>query len=177
MNHSCHDLVTLFNTLYQSTQQTILVAGGEEPLYSIKNNSFPFHQIIFRDYYFSSALHEVAHWCIAGKTRRQLQDYGYWYNSERTPTEQNLFEQVEIKPQAMEWIFSVAAGTKFHVSLDNFQVKEINYNFKLGIYKQVLLYLQNGLPTRSEQFKNCLLNFYGRNHLFNKEQFNLSLLS
>ena len=171
MTHSFNDLITLFNNLYQNTEQTILVSGGKEPLYSLKSNTSPFHRIIFRDNYFSSALHEIAHWCIAGAARRQLEDYGYWYTAERTSTDQHLFEQIEVKPQAIEWIFSAAAGVQFNVSLDNFQIKEVNPNFKLEIYTQVIHYLQHGLPTRAEQFKNKLLEFYGRNHLFNKELF------
>ena len=173
MTHHCNDLIIIFNKLFQSTEQTILVAGGKEPLYQLKDNTCSFHKIIFRDDYYSSALHEIAHWCIAGTKRRQLEDYGYWYKSERTLTDQFSFEQVEIKPQAMEWIFSAAAGAKFNISLDNFQLKKVNSNFKLEIYKQVLLYIQQGLPARAEKIKNNLLEFYGRNDFFSKELFNL----
>lgn len=57
---------------------------------------------------------------IAGEQRRLLPDLGYWYAPDgRTAEQQALFEQVEIKPQAIEWLFSKAFGRKFRVSLDN----------------------------------------------------------
>ncbi len=29
--------------------------------------------------FFASALHEISHWCVAGKARREQVDFGYWY--------------------------------------------------------------------------------------------------
>lgn len=56
---------------------------------------------------FNSALHEISHWTIAGAKRRLLPDLGYWYAPDgRTKEQQDLFEQVEIKPQAIEWLFA-----------------------------------------------------------------------
>ncbi len=70
--------------------------------------------------FFNSALHEISHWSIAGDKRRLLPDLGYWYAPDgRTAEQQALFEQVEIKPQAIEWLFATAFGRKFRVSLDN----------------------------------------------------------
>ena len=49
-----------------------------------------------------------------------MPDLGYWYAPDgRTLEQQQLFEQVEIKPQAIEWLFAQAFGRKFRVSLDN----------------------------------------------------------
>ncbi len=49
-----------------------------------------------------------------------MPDLGYWYAPDgRTHEQQALFEQVEIKPQAIEWLFAQAFGRKFRVSLDN----------------------------------------------------------
>lgn len=174
----CHDLVNLFNDLFKKTEQTILVGGAAEPLYLPKNSAVPFNQIIFTYDYFSSALHEVAHWCVAGTERRQLIDYGYWYKPDgRDHESQKIFEQVEAKPQALEWIFSVASGARFRVSADNIASNNIASDaFKNNIYQQTLSYLKNGLPIRAELFKQALLEFYNRVDLFNHELFLLASL-
>ena len=57
-----------------------LVGGFDEPLYLPATDSRA-AEIRFRSDYPSSALHEVAHWCLAGARRRALQDYGYWYQN------------------------------------------------------------------------------------------------
>lgn len=65
-------------------------------------------------------MHEISHWTIAGAKRRLLPDLGYWYAPDgRTKEQQDLFEQVEVKPQAIEWLFAQSFGRKFRVSLDN----------------------------------------------------------
>ena len=49
-----------------------LVGGFDEPLYLPATDSRA-AEIRFRSDYPSSALHEVAHWCLAGARRRALQ--------------------------------------------------------------------------------------------------------
>jgi len=175
MRFSHQDLIILFNNLFKETEQAILIGGAAEPLYLPKDSTRPFNQIIFTQDYFASALHEIAHWCVASKARRQSVDYGYWYNPDgRTAEQQILFEQAEIKPQAMEWIFSMAAGYRFRVSADNVAGNNVASDaFKTNIYQQVLHYLQNGLPQRAELFKQGLLAFYRRDNLFKRELFSL----
>ncbi len=53
---------------------TKLVGGASEPLYEPDE---PIARVYFREDYASSALHEVAHWRIAGADRRQQPDYGW----------------------------------------------------------------------------------------------------
>ncbi len=163
------DLIKLFNDLFEPSENTILIAGGEEPLYLPQDESHPQNRIIFTHDYYSSALHEIAHWCIASKERRKLRDYGYWYNPHReSDHDQQLFEQAESKPQALEWIFSVAAGIRFNVSADNLaQNNEVSQPFKSAIQNQAIKYLTDGLPIRAEQFKHSLLSFYKREQIFN----------
>ncbi len=175
MNFNNQALIHLFNNLFKSSEQTILVGGAAEPLYLPKDTEASFHQVIFTQDYFASALHEIAHWCIAGKARRQLVDYGYWYQPDgRSMEAQNLFEQVEIKPQALEWIFSTATGIKFRVSADNLTGNHpASDEFKYNIYQQVLAYLTNGMPTHAELLKHALLRFYQRKNLFSLACFNL----
>lgn len=63
---------------------------------------------------FNSALHEISHWTIAGKERRLLADLGYWYAPDgRTREQQALFEQVEVKPQAIEWLLPQLLAASF----------------------------------------------------------------
>ena len=172
------DLIKLFNDLFLESEQTELCGGYDEPLYIPQSDTQLLNQIIFRQDYYSSALHEIAHWCIASKERRKLVDYGYWYKPDgRIAAEQQLFEEVEAKPQALEWTFSVAAGIKFRVSADNLGANpEISASFKLKIYENMMKYLQNGLPKRAEQFKNALLKFYQPTPQMNASQFKLEYL-
>ena len=60
---------------------TRLCGGAEEPVYHPGQGARP-ALILYRHDYVASALHEVAHWCIAGARRRTLPDYGYWYAEE-----------------------------------------------------------------------------------------------
>ncbi len=156
------DLEAVFNQCFMACENTRLVGGGEEPIYQ------PFQRgtlakIVYTRDFFSSALHEVAHWCVAGKARRQLEDFGYWYNPDgRTPEQQVLFEQVEVKPQAMEWLFSNACGIRFRVSADNLsQGLGPSDNFKKAIVKQAGQYATEGLPKRAQTFAEALANYYG----------------
>ena len=117
---SADQLISIFNDLFADSVNTRLEGGGEEPIYLPADDTCDYHRLIFRSDYISSALHEISHWCIAGKQRRQVVDFGYWYNPDgRTAAQQRTFEQVEVKPQAMEWIFSVAANHPFNISADN----------------------------------------------------------
>lgn len=96
-----------------------MVGGFDEPEYIPGNASQP-ASIRYRFDYVQSALHEVAHWCVAGEARRKLHDYGYWYAPDgRNAAQQAKFYEVESRPQALEWLFSSAAGISFRPSLDN----------------------------------------------------------
>ena len=163
--HSYKDLINIFNRLFKKSFNTILVAGEKEPIYLPTTKDCQFNQIVFANFFFSSALHEISHWCIAGNERRKLVDYGYWYVEEsRSQLEQCHFEQVEVKPQALEWIFSECAGYKFKVSSDNFNPDVIidRVSFKRNILHQVKKYLDNGINSRAFMFANELCKFYGR---------------
>ena len=99
--------------------RTILRGGAAEPLYVPPGPATP-GRILFREDFVSSALHEVAHWCVAGARRRTLEDYGYWYSPDgRTAEQQTAFERCEVAPQALEWVFSDAIGLRFRPSADN----------------------------------------------------------
>ena len=162
MLHNYQDLIFLFEQTFYARHNTLLVKGDDEPIYLPASEQCSFHQIVFAHGYFSSALHEVAHWCLAGPARRLLEDFGYWYLPDgRSAEQQKSFEQVEIKPQAIEWAFCVAANKKFHVSADNLNGAEADtVSFKANVYRQVKTYLQEGFPVRAQEFIEVLAHFY-----------------
>lgn len=151
-------LVALFAETFQNSQQTLLLAGGAEPEYIPADSEQPYHRIIFSHDYCESALHEIAHWCIAGEQRRLIRDYGYWYAPDgRTPQQQNAFEQVEVKPQALEWIFANACGIKFRVSADNLTANQgASLSFKQAIVDQAQRYCREGLNQRAALWRGQL---------------------
>lgn len=166
MTHCFQDLITLFNDCFENPYNTRLCRGDHEPIYLPADEHRPYHAIFFANDFFSSALHECAHWCIAGKERRLQVDYGYWYEPDgRNAEQQALFQKVEVKPQAIECLFSMAANYPFRVSLDNLNGLESHdaSRFETTVKKQVELYMQSGLPTRAEQFRQALLSFYQAN--------------
>jgi len=160
--HHPDDLITLFNQSFLKNHNTMLAYGEDEPIYLPANENQPHNIIYFAHGFFNSALHECAHWMIAGAERRKLVDFGYWYIPDgRNAEQQALFQQVEVKPQALEWIFSQAAGSKFEFSFDNLNAPTEDYEiFKNAVTQQMLDYQQNGLPKRARVFYEALLEFY-----------------
>ena len=163
MKHCFNDLICTFDVTFKDKYNTRLIKGGDEPLYSPANESCSYHQIIFAHGYFASALHEISHWCLAGAERRLLEDFGYWYLPDgRDQSQQQAFEQVEIKPQAIEWALCVAAGKDFDVSTDNLSGDGVTDRkaFKNKVYQQVLSYLDGGFPVDAAIFIQVLAKRY-----------------
>jgi len=160
--HHYQDLIKLFNTCFESSHNTQLVCGDDEPIYLPANETNSFNTIVFAHGFFSSVLHECAHWFVAGEARRKLVDYGYWYVPDgRNAEQQRQFQQVEVKPQAVEMILSNAAGFRFQYSIDNLNGAETDPEpFKLAVQQQVMVYHQQGLPARAEAFCRVLRDFY-----------------
>jgi elongation factor P hydroxylase len=161
--HDCQDLIHIFNHCFAKKYNTRLVKGENEPLYQPANSQCPHHIISFAYGFFSSALHECSHWLIAGSARRQQVDYGYWYIPDgRTFAQQQSFQAVEVKPQALEWILSNACIYRFQFSIDNLTSSVADTtSFKQAVYQQVLTYYQQGLPKRARLFHQALLYYYG----------------
>lgn len=159
-------LIERFNSTF-APLNTRLVRGKDEPIYLPQDDECPFHQIVFAHGYFSSALHEIAHWCIAGEHRRTLVDYGYWYAPDgRNEQQQIEFQKVEVKPQAIEWAFSLAANHKFRVSTDNLNGAEPDtLAFTKAVKAQLLTYLEKGFPSRAQQFIHVLQQTFGTHPL------------
>lgn len=175
MQHTPEQAVKLFNALFIPTHNTQLVCCASEPIYRPADAEHPHHRIIFAHGFFASALHEIAHWCVAGKERRQLEDFGYWYEPDgRNAERQAEFEKVEVKPQALEWIFSRSADFQFHFSADNLSAEVgASETFKKAVYAQVQRYLTTGLPKRAKMWSDALIDFYRPGHALSLEEFSL----
>ena len=149
----------LFNALFDKSEKTILVSGADEPLYLPSSSENEYNQIFSTSDYFSSALHEISHWCVAGATRRKLIDYGYWYEPDgRDVGQQAEFEKVEVKPQALERIMSCAAGMSFRLSADNASDPSCRPSqwFVDAVQRQTEMYVKDGLPLRAGRYIQAL---------------------
>lgn len=162
MSHRLEDVIALFDGLFMPRYQTRLVRGGDEPLYLPADEASPWHRVIFARGFYTSALHEVSHWCIAGARRRGLEDYGYWYLPDgRDARQQRDFEAVEVAPQALERLFSRACDLPFNVSVDNLGEVEVDREgFQARVEARAERYLREGLPGRAAAFRRALAAFY-----------------
>lgn len=168
MTHHYQDLISLFNDTFFDPFNTRLELGGDEPIYLPADAQINHHRIIFARGFFASALHEIAHWCVAGPERRLMEDFGYWYQPDgRTAQVQAEFEKVEVRPQAYEWILSVSAGFPFTVSCDNLHgdFEPDRIAFMTQVHREVVAILQVGLPPRVKMLSDALRAFYGTTEL------------
>ena len=151
----------MFNQLFEEPERTVLVAGAVEPFYSPGDPN----QVFFRADYVRSALHEAAHWCVAGRRRRALPDYGYWYTPDgRSAERQAAFFSVEAKPQAIESLFCEALGVAFAPSTDNLMHASSDaalqaFEDRIGLWRACLL--RGGLPRRASHFMAALERYDG----------------
>lgn len=153
-------IIELFDYCFKCTENTVLKGDADEPLYQPSTSHSQPHIIYFTKDYTSSALHEIAHWTLAGKERRKQVDYGYWYEPDgRTQAQQKLFEQVEVKPQAIEKLFSEACGQSFNISADNLESGiQSSATFEQAVHTQANRYQTgaNTLPPRAALFLEAL---------------------
>ena len=145
----------LFDALFAREYHTRLVGGAAEPLYLPSRDGAP-ARICYREDFLASALHEVAHWCIAGPARRRQRDYGYWYAPDgRDARQQRRFVAVEARPQALEWIFSRACAVPFRVSIDNLDAPPdaaADAALAVAVAAQARRLQARGLPERAGRF-------------------------
>jgi len=165
---SIERLLAIFTQVFGENYHTKLEGGAAEPLYqpALRNGDWAY--IYFTQDYFASALHEVAHWCVAGEERRKHVDYGYWYAPDgRSTAEQKVFERVEMVPQALEWIFSVASGVPFRISVDNLEGQmAASRKFKQAVWRQVQGFCVSGLPQRANDFALALAKAFSQGDPF-----------
>ncbi len=183
-NHKIEDIIRIFDECFAEEYNTRLERGGDYPIYlpafldedGVKS-ARPYNVILFAHGFYSSALHEVAHWLVAGKERRKLEDFGYWYEPDgRSEQRQREFESVEVKPQAIEWVLATAAGFRYFASSDNLTGNAgDNSAFKQAVYDQVKVYADWGyLPKRAETLRKALVKFYGTPDEINLANFDIS---
>lgn len=161
--HHYEQLIEIFNSCFADEFNTRLIKGDDEPIYLPADAEVPYNRIVFAHGFYASAIHEISHWCIAGKARRELVDFGYWYCPDgRDAQTQSQFEDVEVKPQALDWLFCVAAGYPFNVSCDNLEgdFEPDRVVFQRRVHAQVMEYLTNGIPERPARFIKALQNYY-----------------
>ncbi|WP_127716260.1 elongation factor P hydroxylase [Halobacteriovorax sp. HLS] len=162
MQHNVEDIKSIFDRTFKDEYSTILSYGYKEPFYKARKSTKELSIIQSTEDYFASALHEISHWCLAGKDRRALDDYGYWYNPDgRNLDQQKEFENVEVKPQAIEMAFSEACSYPFKASADNLELGNYDSSdFTRRIKLQFECYKSEGLPKRAAQFVKELKLFY-----------------
>lgn len=161
--HHYQQMIDIFNSCFAGEYNTRLIKGDDEPIYLPADAHAPYNRIVFAHGYYASAIHEISHWCIAGKARRELVDFGYWYCPDgRNQQTQSQFEDVEVKPQALDWLFCVAAGLPFNVSCDNLNgdFEPDRIAFQRRVHGQVMAYLEQGIPARPATLINALRNYY-----------------
>jgi hypothetical protein len=164
MTLSAAQVEAVFAACFGASHRTVLRGGGTEPLYQPADREGEAHRIVYRADYVASALHEVAHWCIAGARRRGLVDYGYWYQPDgRDEAAQRAFEAVEVRPQALEWIFADACGLSFTLSADNVEAGAgPSARFAASVREERERLLAVGLPARSRMFRRALSDCHSR---------------
>lgn len=171
-------LIHAFRICFED-KNTILERSADEPEYFPATDKAP-AKICFAHGYFASALHEISHWSIAGKHRRTLPDFGYWYAPDgRNAEQQAKFEQVEVKPQAIEWLYTAACYRKFRVSLDNLNGDAGDGEaFKKNVYHQAHAYFAdtNTLPPDAKRWFEFLQQTIRPNNPVHHAEFQLSAL-
>ena len=152
------DIARCFNSTFARSENVVLVGGADAPFYVPA--AAPHRSIIrYRENFAASALHEVAHWCRAGRVRRLQHDFGYWYlPPPRDQDETHAFLDAEVPAQALESIFSAAAGLPFRVSLDDLELELSGYceQFAERVAARAQRWRSNGLPGRAGRFEASL---------------------
>jgi len=117
---------------------------------------------------------------LVDRWRRTQKTGGFWILVCAGRTDKctaQLFQSVEVKPQAMEWILSMAARYRFRVSIDNLNGTESDTSaFKQAVYQQVKTYCEKGLSVRAETLRRALCDFYGSPLTLKIEDFDLESL-
>jgi len=165
--HDARVLEQVFADSFAASYRTRLCGGADEPLYQPAGDCADgWARIWYRHDYFASALHEIAHWCIAGPARRAQPDYGYWYEpDDRDAVAQRRFLGVEARPQALEWLFARAAGYPFRLSLDNpgadpAQQAADRVALADAVFAAACHYQSLGLPVRARRFRDALVSAF-----------------
>ena len=154
---SLESFLLILNKKVLHQWNTELRSGFAEPFYKPHQDG-QLAEIQFRADSIRSAMHELAHWCVAGQERRKLPDYGYWYRPDgRNAQEQREFFQLEVKPQAIEKAFAQACGVEFAVSADNLNGAQLDTgSFEQEVESQLKHYREAGFSPRVQLILDSL---------------------
>lgn len=144
----CKQIKAVFEGLFHDSHRICLISGAVEPLYLPAGEGRLFNELFHAHDYAASALHEIAHWCLARPEQLLQRDWGHWYQPDgRTAEQQRVFEQAEARVQGLEWILCVAAGLRFRPSTDNLSgAVTDDMPFREAIHARTLRYCREGLP-------------------------------
>jgi elongation factor P hydroxylase len=149
-------IAQIFNAQFLGSHNTIMSGGAAEPLYEPAVGCRP-ARIVFTYDYPASALHEAAHWCLAGRVRRSQRDYGYWYEpGPRTAQQRREFFAAEAGVQALEAIFAQTCNVRFVVSADDFAASPEEIDAFRQRIEQCIAQRRQCLPERARRFCNAL---------------------
>lgn len=138
-----------FNVSIGPHYHALLLGGAAEPVYLPAVEGRRAIIRYTRDYA-QSALHEIAHWCLAGRERRRLLDYGYWYvPPPRSDRMQAAFYAVEEQVQALESLLADVCGLKFHISAD--QIGAESTQFAATVARRAATMVREGVRPRAQQ--------------------------
>lgn len=145
----------VFHSCFRQIQ---LIGGAQEPLYIPPLEGGGSARLYYREDFAASALHEIAHWCIASDGRRQLVDFGYDYlPPPRTVDQQLDFFRLELKTQTLESIFAFAANVPFQVSADNLETSPKAFACQVeGFTKEIRTWLEQPPGNRAREFLAAL---------------------
>ena len=147
------------------SERTELIGGADEPLY-LPGQPGVSARLFYRENFAASALHESAHWCIAGEQRRRQIDFGYAYQPPpRTDRAQAQFFTSEVRAQALECRFAQAAGADFKPSADNLAADVDEFTDLLETAREDMEHWLNTAPgRRARLFIQALLRLRCDNH-------------
>ena len=99
----------------------MMIGGAAEPLY-LPHTGRIRRAFSIRADFAASALHEAAHWCIAGSRRRVLIDYGYRYDAAAARSATRGTRSLPRSATCRHWsvLFARVAGMPFRISADDF---------------------------------------------------------
>lgn len=151
-------LARVFNLRFGERYNVVCVGGFAQPEYLPADQTQGAAQLGYTQDYAASALHEIAHWCIAGTRRLALADFGYDYlPPPRDKRIQQRFFALEYKVQLLEAWFALGTGVRFVASADNFECTQIAYDvFAQKIADALALPSMLKIPLRAQQFTNAL---------------------
>jgi elongation factor P hydroxylase len=142
----------------QGPRGTILIGGAPEPVYLPATRQRPALIRYTRDFA-QSALHEIAHWCLADAAARRQVDYGLWYQPPpRSAAAQDRFYAAEVPVQALEMLLARACAVPFHFSADNPGADggPARQRFERRVREACGAILENGLSLRAQAVLTAL---------------------